>query len=148
VLNGNGIASIVVNSIVYFNTSAGGSLQNQQVSAINAPLGIQFSCIQGNDGSFGVLGNIGDAPTFADPAGGDNVFGTLDDDYRLRGGSAGVDAANNTNISADLDDIDDDGITIESLPFDIACESRRIDAVRNDTGGGTAPIVDMGAFEF
>ncbi len=72
-------------------------------------------------------GNIDADPLFVDPA---------NDDYRVSTGSPCIDAGNNTavpmDITTDLDGnprfVDDPGTT--------------------DTGSGTPPIVDMGAYEF
>jgi hypothetical protein len=52
-------------------------------------------------------------------------------------------------LPADTWDLDDDGDTTEPLPIDIDGDPRFIDdPATADTGNGTAPIVDMGAYEF
>jgi hypothetical protein len=94
---------------------------------------VSYSCIQ--DGWSGV-GNISSDPLFIDADGPDNIYGTDDDDLRLSPGSPCVDAGNNGAVPA--------GVTtdLDGLP-------RFVDEINaKDTGGGAAPIVDMGAYEW
>jgi hypothetical protein len=63
-------------------------------------------------------------------------------------GSACIDAGDNTVVPPDMLDLDRDGNTAEPIPFDIEGRPRFVDQYDiTDTGYGTAPIVDMGAFE-
>ena len=84
--------------------------------------------------------NINVNPRFvADPyAGDDGTWGTPDDDYgdlRLRPGSPAIDAGNNSAVPA--------GVTT-----DLGGGPRFVDVPSvPDTGSGTPPIVDMGAYE-
>ena len=83
----------------------------------------------------GDTGNIDADPLFADPDGPDNLPGTADDDLRLSPGSPCIDAADNTAVPI--------GITT-----DLAGNPRFVDnLITPDTGNGTPPIVDMGAYE-
>jgi hypothetical protein len=94
------------------------------------------SCVQG--GVPGV-GNIATDPHFADPDA---------NDWRLAIGSPAIDAGSNAVLPADPFDLDADGNVAEQIPVDLAAlVRRRDDAKTPDTGAGTAPIVDMGAFE-
>lgn len=87
-------------------------------------------------------------PRFVDPDGADNLAGTLDDDWRLTRGSPCVDAGRNAAVPPDADDLDGDGDTSEPLPLDLAGRPRFLDLPSvPDTGLGTPPIVDMGAYE-
>jgi hypothetical protein len=87
-------------------------------------------------------------PAFIDANGTDNQIGTLDDDLQLGGSSPGIDAAENSSVEADLMDLDGDGNTSEQLPLDLLYSNRFYDVdTVSDTGAGTAPIVDMGAYE-
>ena len=96
----------------------------------------------------GGTGNIGGDPQFADPDGKDNVLGTLDDDLRLSAGSACIDAAANVSAGPDETDVDDDGDVLEAMPFDVDGNLRFIDVLGTpDTGLGSSPVVDMGAYE-
>ena len=83
--------------------------------------------------------------------GSDGDWGTADDDYgdlHLLPGSPCVDAGNNTGVPADTTDLDGDGDAAEPIPFDLAGMPRFIDNLfTTDTGWGTPPIVDMGAYE-
>jgi hypothetical protein len=85
---------------------------------------VRYSDIQG--GWYGV-GNINANPLFVDPA---------DDDYHLSPGSPCIDAGSNTYVPA--------GVTT-----DLDGNPRFVDDPDTvDTGYGTPPIVDMGAYEF
>jgi hypothetical protein len=93
--------------------------------------------------------NISADPLFVDFDGPDNEPGTLDDNLRLLPGSPCIDAGDNTAVPADQFDLDADGDTAEPIPFDLAGLPRFLDDPKTiDTGNGTPPIVDMGAYEF
>ncbi|MCA9293343.1 MAG: right-handed parallel beta-helix repeat-containing protein [Phycisphaerales bacterium] len=88
------------------------------------------------EGGYPGAGNIDADPLFVDADGPDNIPGTLDDDLRLRPGSPCIDAGDNTAVPL--------GVLI-----DLAGNPRFVDdSATADTGLGTPPIVDMGAFEF
>lgn len=95
---------------------------------------VSYSDIQGG---YAGTGNIDADPLFADPDGPDNLFGTEDDDLRLSAGSPCIDAGDNTALPADTADLDNDGNTIEPIPFDLDGSIRIVN--------GTA---DMGAYEY
>src|SRR3972149_11717324 len=85
-----------------------------------------LSCVQGLSVYAG-NGNIGSDPLFADPPG---------QDYRLSAGSPCIDAGDNSAVPVDLG-------------LDLGVRSRRVDDLATtDTGLGTAPFVDMGAYEY
>lgn len=78
------------------------------------------------EGGWSGTGNIATNPVFRNTAGGD---------YRLSAGSPAVDAASNPLATG--------------LSFDLAGNPRHFDdPSTSDTGVGTPPIVDMGAYEF
>jgi hypothetical protein len=89
-------------------------------------------------------------PGLLDPDGDDDLFGTADDNLRLRGDAAAIDAGHNGFPFIDSPDVDDDGSTAEAYPFDIAGNPRRIDDqfVTDTPGGAVGPHADCGAFEF
>ena len=95
-------------------------------------------------------GNINEDPLFVDPDGPDDDPDTwADNDFRLSAGSPCIDAGDNAAVTADLGDADQDGDIDEPIPFDLAGSKRFVDAPDvADTGSGTPPIVDMGAYEF
>jgi hypothetical protein len=95
-----------------------------------------YSDIQGN---LPGLGNVDTDPLFANPGTGN---------YRLLPGSPCIDAGSNANVPADTADLDGDGNVTEPLPFDLAGAGRFADdPYAPDTGAGTVPIVDIGAYE-
>jgi len=107
---------------------------------------VSYSLVQG-----GLAGgtNITNAdPQFNDANGADDVIGTADDDLRPQATSPAIDAGNNAAVPQDAADLDDDDDTDEVLPMDMDFNVRFADipTVAN-TGNGTAPIIDMGAYE-
>jgi len=124
-------SSTLANSILWGNTAPTGS------QIINATIlnPISYSLVQGCGGSgvgwdsaCGTDGgnNIDANPLFVDAASGD---------LRLKNLSPAIDAGNNSALPA-------------GLTTDLAGQPRRFDnPFMVDTGSGTAPIVDMGAYE-
>ena len=85
-------------------------------------------------------GNIDADPLFVDAGLGD---------HRLMSGSPCIDAGDNDALPLDQYDLDEDGDTMEPLPFDLGGNTRLVDDPNTkDTGVGRPPIVDMGAYEF
>jgi len=72
----------------------------------------------------------------------------IDGDYYLLPDSPCIDSGDNNSVPADIHDLDGDGNTAEPLPFDLDGNPRFVDRLDiEDTGNGTPPIVDMGAYE-
>ncbi|MEL6431771.1 MAG: hypothetical protein AAFR54_21550, partial [Planctomycetota bacterium] len=70
-------------------------------------------------------------------------------DLELSAGSPAIDAGDTELILRDELDLDGDDDFIEPTPFDAAGRARRIDdPLTADTGAGTLPTVDLGAFEY
>lgn len=129
----------ITNTIIAFNSLGVYSLH---------PLTFRYNCLNGNErynvfgfpDPTGTNGNITADPRFVRRAnaGEDGVWGTADDDYgdlQLRFGSACIDAGSNTDVPA-------------SVLTDLTGNPRFVnDPIWPDTGSGTAPIVDMGAYE-
>jgi len=81
-------------------------------------------------------GNIDADPLFVDPDGPDNNTSTiLDNDYRLMAFSSCIDAGDNTAVPAGFT------LDLDQLPRFVD------DPAVPDTGHGSPPIVDMGAYE-
>ncbi len=118
------------NCILWGNTDDGtGSLREAQFATKDLPILLTYSDVQGLLPSdlYSLppnIGNIPDQPTFVSlPTG--NV--------RLVPGSAGNDAGNNVELG---------------VPYDRDGLNRRIeDTIADNTGNGTLPLVDMGAYE-
>lgn len=73
----------------------------------------------------------------------------VDGNFHLMTGSLCIDAGDNTAVPVDTNDLDNDGNTVEPIPFDLNGFARFIDDLCTaDTGNGTPPVVDMGAYEF
>jgi hypothetical protein len=142
----------VHNAAIWGNSSGGVVDQDAQVAVnVDFPpmLSIRRNLIEGWDESLGGVGNAGDDPLFIEPDGNDGVPGTTDDNYRLGRFSPAIDAGGNGLLPPDDFDLDQDGITAEDLPIDLAGNARRVDDIdTDDTGTGSTPIVDIGAYEF
>jgi hypothetical protein len=68
--------------------------------------------------------------------------------FRLRKTSPAIDAGDNTVVPPDTLDLDGDGNTAEATPIDLGGAARFVNVPNiTDTGNGTPPIVDMGAYE-
>ncbi len=134
----------VLTGSVLFAQSSGVGVRNSVIWN-NAPgalghtaagLGVTYSV-----GDFGLVGagnRASDPLLVREPDPGDGQWATLaDNDYgdlRLQLGSPGLDSGDNSQVSAQLD--------LDRLP-------RRVDIPSvPDSGLGTAPLVDMGAYEF
>ena len=137
---------IMSNTILWGNSS--GQLVNSGTgtSTIFTYGLIQDGCTAGTT----CTGNLfGGDPLFRDVNGPDNVLGTLDDDLHLQFESEAIDAGDNDPLLSDLLDLDGDGDTNERIPLDPDGATRLLDLFdRSDTGHGTPPIIDMGAYEF
>jgi len=66
---------------------------------------------------------------------------------RLVPTSACIDAGSNAAVALDLLDLDRDGNTTEPTPVDRAGKPRFVEHPMPNTGSGTPPLVDMGAYE-
>ncbi|MDZ7704660.1 MAG: choice-of-anchor Q domain-containing protein [Trueperaceae bacterium] len=132
----------LTNVILWSNTATNGGNQIFQNRGI---LTINYSIVQGGSDGISLFnsgsstyssgtGNLNADPLFTDANGPDNISGTADDDLSLQACSPAIDAGDNTAIS---------------LATDLAGNSRNVDDTGvDDTGNGTAPIVDIGALEF
>ena len=152
-----GMSAVVVNSVFWLNSSGAGF---DQITA-NSPgstLEVHWTNLQGGAINLVLSGgstllaasNLIDAdPLFLDPAGPDgNPLAFLDNDYRLAPGSPCIDAAAVPLLPPDRADLDGDGDRTEEVPLDLAGGTRRVDdPLVPDTGAGSAPVVDHGAFE-
>jgi len=142
ILNAN-VGLTLANCILWGNTDAVGL---QIADAGGGTTTATYSCIQGG---WSGTGNTSLDPRFIDAVGADGVAGTFDDDLRLTVLlSPCIDSGSNAAVPLDTIDLDGDGDTAEPIPFDLDRNMRFFDdPAHADTGSGTAPIVDMGAYE-
>lgn len=142
-IHNNGGSPIVTNCIFWGNYAKYGN----QIYPDNYPYqSISYCDVQGG---FVGTGNIDADPCFVDPNGPDGIIGTEDDNLRLLSNSPCIDAGNNNSVLSDYADLDGDNDTNEPTPLDLDGFPRFInDLCTTDTGNGTPPIVDMGAYEF
>ena len=109
--------------------------------------GLDYSCIEGWPLS-ATPHTFASDPQFRDPLGPDNIAGTSDDDLRLLATSPCIDAGSNLTMPPDVADLNGNGDTNELSPTDLDHRRRFVDTTSvPDTGEGTTPIVDMGAYE-
>ncbi len=133
-----------VNSILWGNSDPVISTQADIDVDGNSFLFIDYSDVQKGAASWNAFtagtGNIDLDPQFEDPA---------SDNYRLQAGvSPAIDAGDNLMLPADTLDLDGDGDVTEDMPLDLDGNDRQYDDMLTaDSGNGSAPIVDMGAFE-
>jgi predicted outer membrane repeat protein len=125
--------------------------QNPDANASNVT--VSYSDVQGGRAEVYLEGsctldwndhnNITSDPLFLDPDGLDNEMGTEDDNLRLLFNSPCIDAGDNTA------DTDANTPGVQPLPLiDLDGDPRFADDPNVvDTGNGTPPIVDMGAYE-
>ena len=142
--NSGGLFSILVSSPENYSARVDNCIfwENQDISnmddisQIAEGLNIQVyrSCIQGWKGRFEGQGNIASDPLFVDADGPDKIFGTPDDDLRLSIYSPCIDAGDNSAVLTGTMDLAG-GIRFQDIPW------------IQDTGEGSAPVVDMGAYE-
>lgn len=127
----------VSGTILWNNSAPQSALQNQILLDSQSTLHIDHSCVRGWTGSFGGVGNHGSDPRFVDADGPDNIYGTADDDVRLRPNSLCIDSADASLLPPDTYDIDEDDDVSEPLPIDLDGLPRVV--------GST---LDAGAYEF
>ncbi len=156
ILTDDGVVTLV-NCILWGNVAGTGSTQDAQLYADSGSPDVSFCCIQ--DDTPGDLpvpfgadhNNVDTDPLFqrAPDDGGDG-WGDGNDDYgdlQLLYGSSCLDAGSNS-AATDISDIDLDSILLEPCPWDIDQNDRFIDdPSADDTGAGTTPIIDIGAYE-
>ena len=120
----------LANCIIWGNTALNGpQIYNEYSSTTTA----SYSCIAGG---WTGTGNIDSDPLFVDADGIDDIFGTPDDDLHLLDGSPCIDAGDNSAVPIEVTTDLDGGPRFVDDP------------ATPDTGQGTPPIVDMGAYEF
>ena len=105
----------------------------------NTPSSIDGATVSYSDveNGYAGIGNIDSDPLFTDPLGADGILGTPDDNFLPRFGSPVIDAGSN------------DALRHLIGAFDYSGQPRIVDdRFTPDTGVGTGPIVDMGAYEF
>ena len=134
----NGAASpTVTNCVFWSNSDSGGIGESAQIHTDNGTPVVNYSIVENWTGSLGGTGNSGSDPLFVNAYGVDNIPGTEDDDLRLESGSPCIDAGDNTatGLSGVTTDLDGNPRFVE-------------DRLTTNTGNGTPPIVDIGAYEF
>ena len=146
-INGGAIGSggpefTIVNSIFWHNSAPTGP---QIDFSDPCSVFVSFSDFQGG---WPGMGNIDADPLFKNPDGPDEIAGTADDNLELGHDSPCIDAGDSNSVPTDYADLNEDGDTLEVTPLDLASHARFTDdPVMADTGSGSPPIVDMGAYE-
>jgi len=138
----DGVPGLIANSVLWGNALG-------DVSVTGGSFGVYHSILYESYAWPG-QGNLDIDPVFADPDGADNIASTYEDnDYSLRARSPAIDSGRNDLVPQDNPDLDGDLDTSEPLPWDLAGQPRFHDDLgMPETGDGTSPLVDMGAYEF
>lgn len=123
-------ADVLVRNSIMWNGPAG---QGEPSVLGGTSVDILYSIVEGG---WTGTGNMDIDPQFVDAAGPDGILGTTDDDWRLSFTSPGVDAGNFVYLPEDSEDLDGDGDTTETIPYDL-----------NNAPRVLGSSVDMGAFE-
>jgi len=130
---------LLANSILYGNDINSATNEPTQIAftgSAQAGSSLVSNIINGWTGALGGSANFSSNPRFAEPNGLDGILGTLDDFLNLLPNSPAIDSGNNSQIPP-------------GPAFDLSgFPRRREDACTANTGVGTAPIVDRGAYEF
>jgi len=139
------VGRVITNCIIWYNSdSYGQAAQESQVHIESGPtmVPLRYCCIQawtGGLGGSGQIGTIGDDPLFVDADGVDNVAGTEDDNLRLQGASACIDAGDNSAVEQSAADMDGKPRIIHGI-VDIG-------AYESDSGGQHVPpryeVIDL-----
>jgi hypothetical protein len=129
--------AVITNCITWRNSVDEVVNEGTQILLENATMNVQNSCVDGWTSTLGGVGNHGNDPRFVDADGTDDIYGTADDDPRLRPNSPCIDSGDATLLPPDEFDLDDDGDVTEPLPVDLDFVPRVVGA-----------NLDMGAFEF
>ncbi|MEE8154363.1 MAG: right-handed parallel beta-helix repeat-containing protein, partial [Phycisphaerales bacterium] len=127
-IDGETSVATIANCVLWGN---GDGVQDDQImlaqGALPTNLNVDYSCVQGWTGEYRGIGNIDADPLFVDP----NAA-----DYHMLSDSHCIDAADNIAVP-------------ERVTTDLDGNPRFVDVrCTDDTGNGTAPVVDMGVFEF
>jgi len=141
----------LINCILWGNTALS---DGDEISlAYGSSIDVNYCNVQGgqagiyDDGSGNTInwgsGNVDVDPLFVDADGVDNTPGTEDDNLRLSSDSLCIDAGDNNLVPSDVADIDGDGNTVETIPWDLEGHYRMRDG---DCDGNST--VDMGAYEY
>lgn len=143
----NGSAAVTIaNSVFIDNTS---NLDGEGAQLVGTAGMLLTHCIvQCYEGGIPGTAISSARPYFIDPNGADNVFGTPDDNYHVEEGSPTIDAGTASFLAGDPCDMDGDGITAESTPFDFDLDLRAFDDLGMRDGGEGSPPPDIGADEF
>ena len=146
----------LVNSILWNNASGDG--KQATLTSSSQTFRVGYCVFQGGQAAIAAasgstvvwgVGNLGVDPQFVDADGPDgNPLTFADNDYRIGSTSPCIDAGDNTEVPADVKDLDADGNVAEFWPFDLDGAGRFVDQPGvPDTGNGSAPIVDLGCLE-
>ncbi|MAF65862.1 MAG: hypothetical protein CMJ84_09425 [Planctomycetes bacterium] len=139
--------------------ATGGAFHVNTNAAIQGRADLFNTIVWGNDAPQGPqIHGLGQTVLYCDVEGGYAGTGNIDQDplfrgvggaeYEPRPGSPVNDAGDNGALAADELDLDGDGVLSEQIPLDLNDVARRMgEPLAPDSGAGTAPLVDMGAFE-
>jgi fibronectin type 3 domain-containing protein len=136
---------LVTNSILHENSAPQGSVVLAGGAKVTIDHSLVPSALQDAAAEQKTLSMANSVRTvnarFVDDSGFDGLYGTLDDDFRLKPESEAIGAGSNEAVVNDWIDLDADGNTSEPLPLDV------YGAERLSAFGSDEPMVDLGAIE-
>ena len=146
-----GSTSVLSNCIFSNNEGSAGQTQAAQIAIVTGPPNVQYSSIEGWDGSFGGIGNSGTDPLLVHDIGDDGLTFTADDEFPVDVGSPCIDAADTTVIPTAILQYGVNGIYYKSVPNDLLGNPRVVDDPSTPDSGvpnAEGDTADIGAYEF
>jgi hypothetical protein len=130
----------IQNTILWNNSAAASTPLAAQVSGGTAV--VDYSCIQGWDGSLGGIGNFSADPLFVNAVGIDGVPGTEDDDLHLSNGSPCANVGDNEAVASEQTDFESDP-RIQGCRVDVGADETAQASLLDCNHNGKPDVCDI-----
>ena len=134
------------NSILWANSNNQGTSQDAQVFYDTSTPSLTSCTVQGWTGSLGGTANNGSNPLFVDADGGDNLYGTADDNPRLQSGSPSINTGSNALLPIEAVSDLDGGPRIISTTVDRGAYEFVLPLAGDFDGDGDIDAADLALF--